>query len=211
MMRSTARVLALALPTAATADPGAFWERLRTLCGKAYEGIVLDAPEGEDTFTGRRRVMHVRSCEENRIRIPFLVGDDRSSTWVPTRVGERIELKHDHRHADGSDETVTLYAGTTTHPGHPGRQVFPADDGTHAVIPYAAANAWMVEIEPGEHYTYSLRRMGTPRHFRARFDLGREVQAPESALRPERLSPRAPECRFSLPERSGTRRRRARR
>jgi hypothetical protein len=41
-------------------------------------------------------------------------------------------------------------------------------------------NVWMVEIEPGEHNTYSLRRMATPRHFRARFDLGREVETPEA-------------------------------
>ncbi|HRQ65288.1 MAG TPA: hypothetical protein PKZ76_10590 [Xanthomonadaceae bacterium] len=179
-MRTLAAFLVLTLPASAMADADAFWANLSGHCGKAYEGIVLDAPEGDETFTGKRLVMHVRSCEEKRIRIPFMVGDDRSRTWVLTRVGDRIELKHDHRHEDGSDDEVTMYGGTSTNAGHAGRQVFPADEQTHKVIPYAAANVWMIEIEPGVHYTYSLRRMGTPRHFRARFDLSREVTAPEA-------------------------------
>ena len=46
--------------------------------------------------------MHVRSCEENRIRIPFFVGDDKSRTWVLTFDSDQIQLKHNHRHEDGS-------------------------------------------------------------------------------------------------------------
>ena len=65
------------------------------------------APEGATGFVGKALVMHVRDCRAERIRIPFMVGDNRSRTWVLTRQGDRIELKHDHRHEDGSADTVT--------------------------------------------------------------------------------------------------------
>ncbi|MEX2363844.1 MAG: hypothetical protein WD597_09475, partial [Balneolaceae bacterium] len=98
--------LFLALGTAiaqeAKTSTQVFWENLESICGKAFVGEVLEAPD-DDTFRDHELVMHVRSCEENRIRIPFYVGDDRSRTWVLKLENDRILLKHDHRHQDGSE------------------------------------------------------------------------------------------------------------
>jgi hypothetical protein len=169
------------------ADSGldTFWNQLRTLCGKAFEGVVETDTSNSPDFAGKRLVMHVRSCEENRIRIPFFVGDDRSRTWVLTRKGDRIELKHDHRQKDGTPDKVTMYGGTSNNAGEAIRQFFPADEETTRVVdappgdaPTAAANIWWIELVPGSHYSYNLRRLGRGRLFTVKFDLTKEIEAP---------------------------------
>lgn len=97
-----------------------------------------------------------------------------------THKGDRIELKHDHRHEDGSPDEVTLYGGTTTNTGTAGAQYFPADQHTRELIESAFSNVWTMRIEPGERFTYGLWRLGTPRVFRIDFDLGEAVEPPPS-------------------------------
>lgn len=148
-----------------------FWNELQKLCSKAYAGTVVAAPADDTTFKDKSLVMHVRSCEKNKIRIPFNVGDDRSRTWVLTRKGNRIELRHDHRHEDGKPDAVTMYGGWTNNIGLATRQVFPADDQTVKVIAAAAPNVWWVELVAGEYFSYNLRRLGSERYFSIKFDL----------------------------------------
>lgn len=155
-----------------------FWSRLRTLCGRAFEGRLLDAPAGDETFAGKRLVMHVRSCERDTIRIPFHVGEDRSRTWVLTRHARGLRLEHDHRHEDGSEDGITRYGGDTTSSGTSERQEFFADAHTAALIPAARTNVWVVEVEMARVFAYALRREGTARRFRIEFDLTRPVEAP---------------------------------
>lgn len=124
--------------------------------------------------------MHVRECGPTEIRVPFHVGDDRSRTWVLTRTGSGLRLKHDHRHEDGSEDEVTQYGGDTAEPGTATRQEFPADQHTASLIPEATTNVWTVELEPGEEFVYALRREGTDRRFRIAFDLTRTVDRPPS-------------------------------
>ena len=100
-MRYTFLLIALIFCSTLSAQPSQdFWSSIEKICGKAYEGKVLEAPE-DDEFRKLKLVMHVRSCEENEIRIPFFAGEDRSRTWVLTLDNDRIKLKHDHRHEDG--------------------------------------------------------------------------------------------------------------
>jgi hypothetical protein len=155
-----------------------FWAALAQLCGNAYEGRLIEAPAGDTTFAGRRLVMHVRECTSDVIRIPFHVGDDRSRTWVLTRLPHGIRLKHDHRHEDGSEDEITMYGGDTAAPGTAQRQEFPADAHTASLIPAARTNVWTVEVVPGRTFAYALRREGTDRRFRIEFDLTNTVPAP---------------------------------
>lgn len=157
-----------------------FWEDLSKLCGKAFGGIVMAAPADDTTFKDKTLVMHVRACEKDRIRIPFVVGTDRSRTWVLTRKSGRIELRHDHRHEDGKPDTVTMYGGWTTSLGMPTRQMFPADQKTVDVVPAASTNVWWIDLNPGESFAYNLRRMGSERFFSIKFDLKTPVKAPEA-------------------------------
>lgn len=48
-----------------------FWSHLEKHCGKAYEGKITAAPENND-FRNKKLVMHVRSCETDIMKIPFL-------------------------------------------------------------------------------------------------------------------------------------------
>ena len=177
-------LISCAIPTAASAqtDPPnvVFWKELQKLCGKAYAGTVAAAPADDTTFKDKALLMHVRSCEADRMRIPFVVGDDRSRTWVLVRKGDRIELRHDHRHADGKLDKVTMYGGWTTSLGMPTRQMFPADQQTVDVIAAAATNVWWIDLVPGDHFSYNLRRMGSERYFSIKFDLKTSIKTPEA-------------------------------
>ena len=163
--------------SAETAGAKEFWNSLKALCGKAFEGKLVSAPANDD-FAGKRLVMHVLSCDDEQILIPFNVGDNRSRTWIFTYKNDRITLKHDHRLEDGSDDELTMYGGTTTNSGLPGIAVFPADEETLGVIKPAATNVWWVTVD-NETYSYNLRRLGTEREFTVHFDLTKEVEIPE--------------------------------
>jgi hypothetical protein len=153
-------------------------DNLRSLCGKAFAGELVEYNDSDADLLGLPMVMHVRECGENEIRVPFHVGENRSRTWVFTRTADGIKLKHDHRHEDGSEDEVTQYGGDTAGPGTATEQAFPADDFTRELIAYAANNTWTVVVIPGEVYSYRLRRAGSDRRFRVDFDLTTPVAVP---------------------------------
>lgn len=163
----------------------AFLERIRQHCGQAFAGrIIADEPPptGDDPFTGKALVMHVRECGETEVRIPFHVGEDRSRTWVLTLVADALRLKHDHRHEDGMPDATTLYGGDTTAEGTGQRQEFPVDAESITLFEaegraVSTTNTWAMEIEPGQRFVYELSRPGG-RMFRVEFDLSAPVEPP---------------------------------
>ncbi|MFA7445289.1 MAG: hypothetical protein WCY89_05030 [Flavobacteriaceae bacterium] len=155
-----------------------FWEQLQTHCGKAYEGTLTYPLEDAD-FGDKKLVMHIRECSENQIKIPFFVGDDKSRTWIFTRKDGKIELKHDHRHEDGTPEDITMYGGLATNTGQATIQIFPADEQTTAMLPAASTNVWWVTLDHGS-FTYNLRRVGSDRLFTVTFDLSKTVEIPDA-------------------------------
>jgi hypothetical protein len=153
-----------------------FWDQLSSHCGKAYEGKLV-TPESDPRFAGKL-VMHVRSCEDGTLRIPFFVGEDRSRTWVLTMdEAGMIQLKHDHRHADGSEDQVTQYGGKASNTGSATTQFFPADQFTAELLPAAVGNVWWISIDETS-FTYNLRRLGSDTHFSVRFDLTKPIETP---------------------------------
>jgi hypothetical protein len=154
-----------------------FWQQLKQHCGKTYEGTVTSGATANDGFSGKRLVMHVLSCADGQLLIPFNVGDNRSRTWILTKLKDRIELKHDHRHEDGTNDAVTMYGGTTTNTGLPGIAVFPADQLTVKTIPAAATNVWWITINDTT-FTYNLRRIGSDRLFTVTFDITKPIEKP---------------------------------
>lgn len=170
---------------APASPPDAFRASVAGLCGHAFDGrIIANVPaQPTDAFTGQRLVMHVRECAEDEIRIPFHVGDDRSRTWILTRTVNGLRLKHDHRHADGTPDAVTMYGGDTIDPGSAVRQEFPVDQASISTferegLAASVSNRWAMEIVPGERFVYELARPGTDRLFRVEFDLSTPVEAP---------------------------------
>jgi hypothetical protein len=177
-MRLLAIVIALILAgcatTKAATDPHeAFMERLLSLCGKTFEGQIVSPPVPADAdFAGKRLVIHVRDCSPTEFRIPFSVGEDRSRTWIITRTSTGLQLKHEHRHEDGTEDKLSQYGGETVQPGSPRRQEFPADQFSKDLfsrenIPQSTANVWALEVEPSGFFAYELRRPN--RFFRVEF------------------------------------------
>ncbi|RMB59446.1 hypothetical protein EAX61_07620 [Dokdonia sinensis] len=153
-----------------------FWNTLQAHCGKAYEGKLV-LPEEDEAFGGKKLVMHVRSCDENQIKIPFFVGDDKSRTWILTMNDGIITLKHDHRHEDGTEDEVNFYGGTSSNTGKSDIQFFPADVHTQQMIPGAATNVWWITVDETS-FTYNLKRLGTDRIFKVVMDLTKEIETP---------------------------------
>jgi len=155
-----------------------FWNTLQSHCGKAYEG-VLELPKEDKDFGGKTLKMHVRKCTENEIKIPFFVGEDKSRTWILTYKNDRITLKHDHRHEDGTEDAINFYGGTTTNTGKADIQIFSADAKTQQMIPGAATNVWWITIDKST-FTYNLRRLGTDRVFKVVMDLKKTIKTPSA-------------------------------
>lgn len=158
----------------------AFFTAISAHCGEAFEGRLVTNDAADAEMAAERLVMDVRSCSAGEIRIPFHVGEDRSRTWVLTRTGEGLRLKHDHRHEDGTSDPLTLYGGDTASTGTSLRQEFPADQFSKDLFEregraVSVDNIWAIEIS-GEIFAYELRRPN--RHFRVEFDLTAPVGKP---------------------------------
>lgn len=157
----------------------AFFDAIRRHCGKAFEGKVSIDNPASPGFEGRL-VMHVRKCSDTQLQIPFHVGEDRSRTWLISKTGSGLQLKHDHRHKDGSSDKSTMYGGHTLDAGWATAQSFPADQYskelfTAAGNPQSNGNTWQMYVYP-EKFTYRLVREG--REFRVDFDLTKPVPVP---------------------------------
>lgn len=192
MKKISASIIGLSLMSAAQASPmltstsvqDEFFDNLRQYCGQAFEGEVVEANfTGIETFSENRLVMHVRNCEEDRLEIPFHVGDNHSRTWILTKTGSGISLKHDHRKSNGDEDIDggTMYGGHTQDAGWANAQSFPADEASkedfiRRGIPQSVGNTWHMYIYPGDFFGYRLTRAG--REMRVDFDLSNPVDTP---------------------------------
>jgi hypothetical protein len=164
---------------AAEDDPQAqFWMAMQEHCGNAYEGRLVLEPEGDDMLDGDETlIVHFRECSENEMKVPFHIekpdGWDRSRTWVYTRDDQGLELRHDHRHEDGTEEETTWYGGRSETQGTAQQQEFiyaeaPAD---------APPRGWRIQIRPHDTYVYGTFR-GDDYNWRVDFDLSTPVEVP---------------------------------
>lgn len=167
-------------------DPQAeFMAALASHCGKAFAGRLVSTDAADADMADRAMVVHFRQCSPERMAIPFHVQNadgtwDRSRTWLITRTDAGLQLKHDHRHEDGSSDAVTMYGGDTSTTGTPGAQDFPVDAESIAMfrangLEQSVTNIWRVEVDAAS-YTYQLARAG--RLFRVEFDLTAPVETP---------------------------------
>ena len=147
-----------------------FFKNLKTLCGHRFEGATEFPDDPNHPLAGKKLTITFESCDDREIRIPLHAGEDKSRTWILTLSGDRLLLKHDHRHPDGTPDKVTMYGGWAVE-GDALRQRFPADGETAKLIPEAATNVWTIEMDAArERITYALERDGQPR-YKATFSL----------------------------------------
>ena len=191
-MRTLFFIAVVVLSTWANARPAplvsipthdAFFNHIASHCGNAYEGTVtVDNAAGESSFANKKLVMHVRRCNERQLQVPFHVGSDASRTWLITKTGSGLSLKHDHRHQDGTDDTSTMYGGHTVDAGFDNVQSFPADQYSKELfvkqgIAQSIGNTWQMYIYENT-FTYRLVRQG--REFRVDFDLTKPITPPKA-------------------------------
>lgn len=180
-LAATALGFALSSCAGGTETPNpqdAFFANLTALCGQRFEGRVVTTDPADADFANKRLLMHVRDCSDGEIRIPFAVGDDRSRTWVVTRRDIGLRLKHDHRHEDGTTDTLHWYGGDTVNEGTAERQEFPVDAESIALFnannaAASTTNVWALEVHPHETFAYERKR--PDKLFRVEFDLTKPV------------------------------------
>lgn len=169
-MKLPASLLAAAcLAIACTANANAadareeFMTTLLSLCGQRFEGGLTYAIDPKNDFVGKKMSAEV-VCTNADVRVPVRVGEDRSRTWIftPTPVG--LDLRHDHRHPDGTPDATTMYGGLADDRGTALSQSFFADEHTFKVVPGSETNVWTTSFSAdGKTLTYHLDRHGKPR------------------------------------------------
>lgn len=174
-------MLSMAQPAPLVSIPShdGFFDRIAQHCNKAFEGKVVIDNQPSEVFQ-QRLVMHVRQCNDIQLQVPFHVGADASRTWVITKTGSGLSLKHDHRKADGSDDPLTMYGGHTLDAGYENMQSFPADEYSKQLFvqlqsAQSVGNTWQMYIYD-DVFSYRLIRQG--REFRVDFDLSKAVDLP---------------------------------
>jgi hypothetical protein len=143
----------------------AFFENLRRQCGKTFTGETDFPTNADHPMVGKKLTITIGPCTAKEIRVPFQVGDDKSRTWLLTLDEKGLLLKHDHRHADGTPDAITMYGGWAAPSGTSLRQQFPADPDTKKLIPEASTNVWVIELDKEKRQlVYYLERNNQPRY-----------------------------------------------
>ena len=169
-------------PLVSIATHDAFIDSIKQHCGKAFEGKIRVDTSNNAKFASKKLLMHVRVCKDDELQVPFHVGDDASRTWIIKKTGSGLNLKHDHRHEDGTNDKSTMYGGHTVDAGWQHVQSFPADQYSKELfvelgIPQSIGNTWQMFIYP-DRFTYRLIRQGF--EFRVDFDLTKPVSVPSA-------------------------------
>jgi hypothetical protein len=148
-----------------------FMGNLKNFSGQSFYGKVLFPEEPEAPFDAEILYVIFEKVTDTEARMPFILGTNKSRTWVLTLKEEGLLFKHDHRHEDGTPEEITMYGGFADENGTGFFQNFPADEETSTMMPETATNVWTFQFnEDFTEFHYILERHGAPR-FHVVFDL----------------------------------------
>lgn len=153
-----------------------FFERFKTLEGQRFLGKEVYIQEGRESWAHLEMEMYVREWKEDVVYIPFRLADNSSRTWTIYRQDDnRLWLRHDHRHEDGTPEDINMYGGFSSDKSDAQQQFFPADDYTCKLISYACENEWILRLkEDLTVFSYILEKSGV-RIIQIDFDLTQPV------------------------------------
>jgi hypothetical protein len=149
----------------------AFFETMREMCGQTFGGRTILAPETDDTFEPARLYFIVEACDEDELRIPFVVGGDASRTWILRLDEEGLSFVHEHLQPDGTEYENSGFGGHASEDGSATFQSFP-DFWTTDETPAAERRVWRLRIDrENDLFVYYLDRGGEPA-YRLVFHLG---------------------------------------
>jgi len=156
----------------------AFWNNIQELCGNAYRGELADATPFYQNFDADRILIHVRDCTDYLTHISLHLDDNHSRNLLLTKKEGTLQLKHDHRYEDGSEEEITQYGGLAPLPGLETRQIFEADDYTADILPDRFDNFWFIDFMDEETLGYGVHWPKHGNSIRMEFDISEPVEAP---------------------------------
>jgi hypothetical protein len=168
---ATLIISSLLLASCMHKTPNNFFAKLSQYCGQSIEGKTVFPDDPNHAFVNKKLIMYVAKCTGQEIRIPFKVGEDTSRTWIISKTNKGLLLKHDHRHADGTPDEITMYGGYADSKSTPLSVNFVADVATAKMLPEASTNVWTLSFDKkNKQFIYSLKRHNKPR-YEAVFDL----------------------------------------
>jgi len=165
------------------AEQTAFMAQFKPFCGQAFAAKIVQDNQPSPAWD-YPLVVHIRDCEDNVVRMPLHVGDDRSRTWVLTQHADYIDFQHIHLHEDGSADAVSPYGGQTLAAGSAQLQAFPVDDASKALfiengLDVSVTNTWTIQFVDEQTMSYQLSRPG--RIFEVHVDLSQPIELPPPA------------------------------
>jgi hypothetical protein len=152
----------------------AFFDNVSTFCGETFVGASTFPDNPDHPLVDTELRTHVSQCSEDMIRIELIRdGDYWHGAWVLERRDDGLHLFHDHLGEVRTMEDLLAsgdshgYGGYATDQGSDIQQFFAADEATAEMLPAAATNVWMMEIDfENSQFIYYLERHNEPR-FRA--------------------------------------------
>lgn len=155
-----------------------FWENLQEHCGNAYEGKLADATPYYESFDADEIIINFRECTDTLTHISLHLDDDHSRNLLITKQPGTLQLKHDHRHDDGTEDEITQYGGLANSPGLETRQIFYADDHTAEILPMREDNFWFIDLMNDETLAYGVHWPKQGHSIRMEFDISQPVKPP---------------------------------
>ncbi len=156
----------------------AFLDNLKDLCGETFTGEATYPDDPDHPLVATELRTHISQCEDDMVRIELIRdGDFWHGAWVLEMRDQGLHLFHDHlgdvrTMEDLGEGDFHGYGGYASDAGSGTIQYFPADEVTADIIPAAATNVWMMELDlENDTFIYYLERHDRPR-FRA--ELNRE-------------------------------------
>ena len=163
-------------------DQDIFFDSIRAHCGNAFSGSVEDS-SNSTAYNGRKFVLHIRDCSDSQIKMPLHIDDNSSRILVLSKTDGGIQLQHDHRHADGSSEALTLYGGDSSADSTDKVTHFPESAESIAITKAHAPtrtypSVWSI-ILGADDITYQVVRPG--RTIKSKFKFADQVDHPPMA------------------------------
>lgn len=175
MKKACAIVLITLISCASFAQSdAAFFKELESRKGKTYYGKAIYMPDTvtANDYWGEKLSFKIKSASKSELRIPFQVGENKTRTWVLKKTSSGLQLKHDHRHADGSADSITNYGGNSSRGISTELiQYFPADEFTAKLLPAAATNRWIMQFSADKKKFYYILERDNKMRFKAEFIL----------------------------------------
>jgi uncharacterized protein (DUF885 family) len=165
-----------------SSDQDIFFDSIKAQCGNAFSGSVEDSSNSA-AYNGRKFVLHIRDCSDTQIKMPLHIDDNSSRILVLTKSDGSIKLQHDHRHADGSSDALTLYGGYSSADSTGSVTNFPESAESIAITKAHAPtrtypSVWSI-ILSSEDITYQVVRPG--RTIKTKFKFTDTVAHPPKA------------------------------